>query len=126
MRAMGENPTEDDVLNLMLEADLDGSGTIEFPEFLELMKQKYGSMDIEEDIRWSSGMCWNFRFCFRDAFNIFDQDKDGFVDIKEFIKIASTMGFSLDVEDLKACLDDVDEVNEFNDNNIAAKSEHIS
>ena len=31
MRAMGENPTEDDVLNLMMEADLDGSGTIEFP-----------------------------------------------------------------------------------------------
>ena len=24
MRAMGENPTEDDVLNLMMEADLDG------------------------------------------------------------------------------------------------------
>ena len=51
MRAMGENPTEDDVLNLMMEADLDGSGTIEFPEFLELMKQKYGDMDIEDDIR---------------------------------------------------------------------------
>ena len=47
MRAMGENPTEDDVLNLMMEADLDGSGTIEFPEFLELMKHKYGNLDIE-------------------------------------------------------------------------------
>ena len=52
MRAMGENPTEDDVLNLMMEADLDGSGTIEFPEFLELMKQKYGNMtDTEGDIK---------------------------------------------------------------------------
>ena len=28
------------VLNMMLEADLDGNGTIEFPEFLELMKNK--------------------------------------------------------------------------------------
>ena len=53
MRAMGENPTEDDVLNLMMEADLDGSGTIEFPEFLELMKQKYGNMtDTEGDIKY--------------------------------------------------------------------------
>ena len=51
MRAMGENPTEDDVLNLMMEADLDGSGTIEFPEFLELMKQKYCNINIEDDIR---------------------------------------------------------------------------
>ena len=36
--------SEDDVLNLMMEADLDGSGTIEFPEFLELMKQKLNSL----------------------------------------------------------------------------------
>ena len=28
------------VLNMMLEADLDGNGTIEFPEFLELMRNK--------------------------------------------------------------------------------------
>ena len=39
------------VLNLMLEADLDGNGTIEFPEFLELMKEKYGSDDQESDLR---------------------------------------------------------------------------
>ena len=51
MRAMGENPTEDDVLNLMMEADLDGSGTIDFPEFLELMKQKYCDINVEDDIR---------------------------------------------------------------------------
>merc|ERR1711953_377042 len=96
MRAMGENPTEDDVLNLMMEADLDGSGTIEFPEFLESMKQKYGNMtDTEGDIK--------------DAFKIFDRDKDGFVDIKELIKVASTMGFSLDIEDLRICLNEVDE-----------------
>ena len=40
-----------EVLNLMLEADLDGNGTIEFPEFLELMKEKYGSDDQESDLR---------------------------------------------------------------------------
>ena len=39
------------VLNLMLEADLDGNGTIEFPEFLELMKEKYGTDDQEADLR---------------------------------------------------------------------------
>ena len=61
MRAMGQNPTEDEVaaileenlfspnlvlnlyqvLNMMMEADLDGNGSIEFPEFLELMTKKY-------------------------------------------------------------------------------------
>ena len=51
MRAMGQNPTEDEVLNLMLEADLDGNGTIEFPEFLELMQGRYGTDDQETDLR---------------------------------------------------------------------------
>ena len=64
MRAMGQNPTEDEVpdillplpallqvLNMMLEADLDGNGTIEFDEFLELMRAKYGTDDQESDLR---------------------------------------------------------------------------
>jgi len=42
MRAMGQNPTEDELLNLVMEVDLDGNGTIEFPEFLEMMKAKAG------------------------------------------------------------------------------------
>ena len=32
MRAMGQNPTEDELNNLVMEVDLDGNGTIEFPE----------------------------------------------------------------------------------------------
>ena len=51
MRAMGDNPTEDEVQNLMNEADLNGNGTIEFPEFLELMKQKYGLLDSRDELR---------------------------------------------------------------------------
>ena len=37
------------------------------------------------------------------------------MDIKELIKVASTMGFSLDVEDLRICLNEVDEVVDFSD-----------
>ena len=54
---------------------------------------------------------WGMPWCgCREAFVIFDSDKDGFVDIKELIQVASTMGFDLNAEDLKACLDDMDEV----------------
>ena len=45
MRAMGQNPTEDELLNMILEVDMDGNGTIEFSEFLELMKQKANEVE---------------------------------------------------------------------------------
>ena len=31
MRSMGQNPTEDEVLELVMEVDLNGDGTIDFP-----------------------------------------------------------------------------------------------
>ena len=42
---MGQNPTEDELLALVMEVDLNGDGTIDFPEFLEMMKQKSSEAD---------------------------------------------------------------------------------
>ena len=51
MRAMGQNPTEDELNSLVMEVDLDGNGTIEFPEFLEMMKQKASEVDQGAELR---------------------------------------------------------------------------
>ena len=53
LRAMGQNPTEDELLNLVLEVDIDGNGTIEFEEFLTMMKKKASEADEEADLRFS-------------------------------------------------------------------------
>ena len=37
MRSMGQNPTEDEVPNLVIEYDVNGDGTIDFDEFMEMM-----------------------------------------------------------------------------------------
>ena len=50
MRAMGQNPTEDELNNLVMQVDLDGNGTIEFPEFLEMMK-RCTVLDQEAELR---------------------------------------------------------------------------
>ena len=51
LRAMGQNPTEDELLNLVLEVDIDGNGTIEFGEFLSMMQKKASEVDEEADLR---------------------------------------------------------------------------
>ena len=77
MRAMGQNPTEDELLNLVLEVDIDGNGTIEFEEFLNMMKQKANEADQESDLK--------------EAFKIFDRDKDGYISMTELKKVSITI-----------------------------------
>ena len=45
---MGKNPTEDEVLNLMMEADFDGNGTIDFPEFVNMMNHFHNQATAED------------------------------------------------------------------------------
>ena len=40
MRSLGQNPTEADLQDMINEVDADGNGTIDFPEFLNLMARK--------------------------------------------------------------------------------------
>ncbi|XP_023335694.1 calmodulin [Eurytemora carolleeae] len=78
MRSIGQNPTEDEILALVLEADTNGDGTIDFEEFLEMMKKQSSETDQLEDLRH--------------AFQIFDRDKDGFISLVELRRITTTLG----------------------------------
>ena len=48
---MGQNPSEEELNGIIMEIDVDGSGTIDFSEFVNLMKEKISEVDIENDIR---------------------------------------------------------------------------
>ena len=73
MRSMGQNPTEDELLALVMEVDINGDGTIDFQEFLGMMKQKASEADQESDLK--------------EAFMIFDRDKNGYIDMKELKQV---------------------------------------
>ena len=51
MRTLGQNPTESEVQDMINEVDEDGSGSIDFEEFLEMMSKKMDQDDEEEDLR---------------------------------------------------------------------------
>ena len=48
MKALGENPTEDELQNLINKFDDDGTGLIEFTEFLCLMATQAKESEQEE------------------------------------------------------------------------------
>merc|ERR1712003_400975 len=94
LRAMGQNPTEDELLNLVLEVDVDGNGTIEFDEFISMMKKKASEIDEEADLK--------------ETFRIFDRDKDGFISMKELKKVCSMLGTMLTKEELDQFMAEAD------------------
>ena len=69
LRSVGFHITEKDAESIHTEADRDGSGFLEFNEFLNLivthMKEPYTSEELQE------------------AFNIFDEDKSGKISAQE-------------------------------------------
>merc|ERR1712188_198769 len=69
MRSLGQNPTEQELKDMIDEVDTDGNGTIDFPEFLSMMARKMQDTDTEEEIR--------------EAFKVFDKDGNGFISAAE-------------------------------------------
>ena len=77
---MGQNPTEDELLALVMEVDINGDGTIDFDEFLGMMKQKAHEVDEDSDLK--------------EAFRIFDRDRNGYIDRKELKKVHPVLSSS--------------------------------
>ena len=63
---------------MISEIDADGSGEIDFGEFLDMMTARMSDKDTKEDIN--------------KVFRIFDDDKTGFITIKNLRRICKELG----------------------------------
>ncbi|XP_058457376.1 calmodulin-beta-like [Malaya genurostris] len=94
VRALGMNPSQAEIEQMIHEVDLDGSGTIELNEFLVLMARKLREDTTDQELR--------------DAFKIFDKDGDGFLTVDELSAVMKNFGERLSDEELADLLDDAD------------------
>ncbi len=51
MRTLGRNPTEDEIMQIMNEIDVDHNGKLDFSEFTVMMRDKLTSDDMELEIK---------------------------------------------------------------------------
>eukprot|EP01012_Entosiphon_sulcatum_P036090 TRINITY_DN45943_c0_g1_i1.p1 TRINITY_DN45943_c0_g1~~TRINITY_DN45943_c0_g1_i1.p1 ORF type:complete len:153 (-),score=39.45 TRINITY_DN45943_c0_g1_i1:87-545(-) len=94
MRRLGLNPSEDELYDMVLEVDQDGSGTIDFPEFLTLMARKIFNTDPEAEVKA--------------AFKIFDVNGDGTISSSELKHILQNLGEKLTDEEIAAMMKEAD------------------
>ena len=66
---LGQNPDPEELEEMVDEVDADGSGSINFPEFIELMLKRQQGGQTKEEIK--------------QAFRVFDKDGNGYVSSSE-------------------------------------------
>ena len=95
MRSLGQNPTDAEVQDIINEVDVDGSGAMEFPEFCIMMVKKMAETDTENEVR--------------EAYRVFDKDKDGYITRSELRMIFSALPERLSNEEIEEMLDAADD-----------------
>ena len=70
-KQMGQYPTEDELIDMLVEVDEDQNGNIEVEEFKLLLDKMF---DDSEDL-------------VIEAFKVFDKDQDGKISLKEFKQV---------------------------------------
>lgn len=86
MRALGQNPTEAELSELVKELMAKGSSIIDFPEFLTLMARKMRDTEGESAIK--------------NAFNVFDTTGSGFISAKDLKYVLTNIGEILSDADI--------------------------
>ena len=95
MRSLGQNPTDAEVQDIINEVDVDGSGSMEFPEFCVMMVKKMEETDTENEIQ--------------EAYRVFDKDKDGYITRSEMRMILSALPERLTQAEIEEILDAADD-----------------
>merc|ERR1712087_596055 len=94
MHALGFDVKKDELKKMITDIDADGSGQIEFPEFLEMMTGKMGEKDTKEEIL--------------KVFKLFDDDSTGKVSFLNLKRVAKGLGENMTEEELQDMIDQSD------------------
>eukprot|EP01115_Flamella_aegyptia_P002558 TRINITY_DN136648_c0_g1_i1.p1 TRINITY_DN136648_c0_g1~~TRINITY_DN136648_c0_g1_i1.p1 ORF type:complete len:152 (+),score=64.12 TRINITY_DN136648_c0_g1_i1:68-523(+) len=94
MKSLGQNPSEQELHDMIHEVDANGNGMIDFPEFLEMMSNKMSKEGQEEELR--------------EAFKVFDQDGSGYISAAELKNVMRQIGEKLTNEEIDDMMREAD------------------
>ena len=98
MTSLGFESKNQTIYQMISDLDADGSGQIDFEEFLELMTARVSDKDTRENIR--------------KIFNLFDDEKTGFISIKNLRRVAKELGETIDDSELQEMIERADTDND--------------
>ena len=78
LRTLGQNPTEEELEQMLHDADDDNNGTLDFAEFLVMMEHKMNEVDHEAEMR--------------SVFKVYDRDGNGTISADELKYMMTQLG----------------------------------
>jgi calmodulin len=94
MRSLGQEPSQTELEDILNEIDKDGSGSIEFDEFLSMMGRKVQQADSESELRA--------------AFAVFDRDGSGTISAEELRNVMKSIGENLSDSEIDEMIKEAD------------------
>ncbi|PAA69848.1 hypothetical protein BOX15_Mlig001031g1 [Macrostomum lignano] len=98
LKFLGFKTNEDEVKLMIADVDIDGNGTVEFNEFLKMMKKYYKQSSDEHS---EDADMW-------EAFKAFDHNGDNFIDFAEIKKTMHFLGEEVTDEDVRSMIREAD------------------
>ncbi|CAL4935605.1 unnamed protein product [Urochloa decumbens] len=94
MESLGENFTESELKAMIKAVDADGTGTIDFHKFLNLMARKLKDTDSEEKLQ--------------EAFDVIDKDQDGYISATELRQVMTNLGEKVTDQEVEEMMREAD------------------
>ena len=95
MRVLGMSPSDVELKDMINEVDADGSGDIDFPEFLSMMARRKRKDDMMIEID--------------ETFRLFDKDKDGLISSRELKNMMIEMGEDISDDEIQEIMAEADQ-----------------
>ena len=94
MQSLGFEAKNQIIYQMISDIDKDGSGEIDFDEFLDLMTARMSNTDSKEDIQ--------------KVFNLFDDDKTGYITLHNLKRVAKELGETMSDAELLEMIERAD------------------
>ena len=94
MRALGFEPKREEIKKMIADVDKDGSGVIDYPEFLDMMTQKMAERDPREEML--------------KAFRLFDDDETGKISFRNLKRVAKELGENMTDDEITEMIEEAD------------------
>ncbi|KAJ5074190.1 calmodulin-7 [Anaeramoeba ignava] len=94
LQSLGQNPTDQDIQNMIKEVDVDGDGKIQENEFLKIFERRLNAEEDENFVQM--------------VFKLLDKDDDGYITSAELNHFLNSIGERMTSEELEILINFAD------------------